>query len=101
MEYRLKRGFKPDIERVREVLEEVFPTEVHEEGEMLVISYGALKKVEIKIVEKKLSVITEANPQASEEMMLETNRRFRDFLLKATGYTAKQRIKQAKKDVQE
>ncbi len=98
MEYRLKRGFKPDIERVRGVLEEVFPTEVHEEGDMLVIGYGALKRVEVKIVEKKLSVITEANPEASEETMLETNRLFRDFLLKATGYTAKQRIKQAKKD---
>jgi hypothetical protein len=34
-----------------------------------------------------------------DELILDSNKRFRDFLLQSTGYTAKERLKQAKKDV--
>jgi len=33
--------------------------------------------------------------------ILQTNKAYRDFLLKATGYTAKERLKHAKKEVGE
>lgn len=96
MEYSFKRGFKPEIERIREALEETFPAEIREEGEKLVLSYEALKRIEVWIEGKKLNVVTESDPQAKDETILETNKRFRDFLEKATGYTAKQRMKKAK-----
>jgi len=100
MDYKFKRGFRPDIERIRGVLKEEFPSEIHEEDGKLQISYGALSKVEVWIEEKRLFVTTESNPDTREEVILDTNKRFRDFLEKATGYNAKQRVKQAKKDAQ-
>ncbi len=99
MEYTFKRGFKPDMERIRKVLEEEFPVEIRQEGEKLLLNYGALKSIEVWIESKKLNVITESVPGASDDLALDTNKRFRNFLDKATGYTAKQRLQMAKKEV--
>lgn len=99
MEYMFKRGFKPDIERIRKVLEEEFPGEIRQEGEKLLLSYGALKSIEVFVANKKLSVVTESAPGVTDDLVLDTNKRFRNFLEKATGYTAKQRLQMAKKEV--
>ncbi|MHC1631224.1 MAG: DUF5611 family protein [Methanotrichaceae archaeon] len=99
MDYSFKRGFRPDLNRIKDVLDEEFPYAVREEDDKLVASYRALKKIVIWIEGKKLFVVTESNPEADEEEILDTNKRFRNFLEKATGYTAKQRMKQAKKGV--
>jgi len=40
MEYSFKRGFRPELERIRAALEEEFPTEIREEGGRLLLSYG-------------------------------------------------------------
>jgi len=72
---------------------------VTEEGEKLIVSYGALARVEASILDKKLCVDTTPNPNVPDEEILETNRRFRKFLDGSTGYTAKQRVSKAKKDV--
>jgi len=99
MEYSFKRGFKPDLERIRSVLTEEFPTEITEAEGKLQLSYGALKSICIWIEGKKLNVTTESDSGAVDQVVLDTNKRFRDFLEKATGYTAKQRLQMAKKDV--
>jgi hypothetical protein len=39
--------------------------------------------------------------ELDDELILDTNKRFRDFLYQATGYTAKERVKMAKKEVQD
>jgi hypothetical protein len=100
MEYSLKRGFKPDLERIKSVLETEFLTEVRQDGEKLTLSYGALKSIEVWIEGKKLAVVTESEPGVNDDLVLETNKRFRNFLERATGYTAKQRLQMAKKEVQ-
>jgi hypothetical protein len=99
MEYSFKRGFKPELERIKAALEEEFPTEIREVGGKLLLSYGALKSIEVWVEGKKLFVTTESNDEAGDEIILDTNKRFRNFLERATGYTAKQRLKQAKKEV--
>ena len=99
MEYSFKRGFKPDLERIRSVLTEEFPTDIAETDGKLLLSYGALKSICIWIEGKKLNVTTESDSGASDQVVLDTNKRFRDFLEKATGYTAKQRLQMAKKEV--
>lgn len=88
------------MDRIKEVLQDSFQVPVTEEGGKLIVSYGALKRVEASIVDKKLCVDTTPNPNVSDEEILETNKRFRNFLDNATGYTAKQRVSKAKKDVQ-
>ena len=99
MDYSFKRGFKPDMERIRKVLEEEFLAEIKEENSKLSLSFGALKKIEVSINGKKLNVTTESDLGVSDELALDTNKRFRNFLEKATGYTAKQRLQMAKKEV--
>ncbi len=99
MDYTFKRGFKPDMERIQKALEEEFPCEIKEEDGKLLLSYGALKSIEVWIENKKLNVVTESAPGAADNLILDTNKRFRNFLEKATGYTAKQRLQMAKKEV--
>ena len=100
MEYKLKRGFSPDLERIKGVLETEFLSEVRQDGEKLTLSYGALKSIEVWIEGKKLAVVTESESGVSDYIAMDTNKRFRNFLESATGYTAKQRLQMAKKDVQ-
>ena len=99
MEYSFKRGFKPELDRIKSTLEEEFPTEIRVEGGRLLLSYGALKSIEVSIEGKKLAVTTESSDEVGDDLILDTNKRFRNFLEKATGYTAKQRLQQAKKEV--
>ena len=99
MEYSFKRGFKPELDRIKSTLEEEFPTEIREGDGRLLLSYGALKSIEVSIEGKKLVVNTESSDEVGDNLILDTNKRFRNFLEKATGYTAKQRLQQAKKEV--
>jgi len=99
MDYTFKRGFNADMDRIRKVLEEEFPTEIKEADGRLSLSFGALKSVHVWINGKKLVVTTESESNASDDQILDTNKRFRNFLEKATGYTAKQRLQMAKKEV--
>ncbi|HII01816.1 TPA: DUF5611 family protein [Methanosarcinaceae archaeon] len=97
-QYKLKRGFKPEIERIYSVMQECFPGEIVREGDVLETAYGAMSKITVSIENKKMVVDTASNPSMmDDETILQTNRYFRDFLYKATGYTAKERLKQAKK----
>jgi len=98
MEYSFKRGFRPELERIKTALEEEFPTAIREEGGRLLLSYGALKSIEVRVEGKKMLVTTEPSGKVGDEVILETNKRFRNFLERATGYTAKQRLQQAKKE---
>jgi hypothetical protein len=99
MDYPFKRGFKPDMARIRKTLEEEFPCEIREKNGKLFLSYGALNSIEVWIENKKLNVVTESAPGVADDLVLDTNKRFRNFLEKATGYTAKQRLQMAKKEV--
>ncbi len=99
MDYPFKRGFKPDMARIRKALEEEFPCEIREDNGKLFLSYGALNSIEVWIENKKLNVVTESSPGVADDLVLDTNKRFRNFLEKATGYTAKQRLQMAKKEV--
>ncbi len=99
MDYPFKRGFKPDIERIRKVLEEEFPCDIQQEDGKLTISYGAMKSIAVWIENKRLNVVTKSAQGVSDDVILDTNKRFRNFLEKATGYTAKQRLEMAKKEV--
>ncbi len=99
MDYPFKRGFKPNIDRIRDVLEEMFPCEIKQENGKLLFSYGAMKSVAVWIENKRLFVVTESATDVTDDVVLDTNKRYRDFLEGATGYTAKQRLQMAKKEV--
>ncbi|MGI5992102.1 MAG: DUF5611 family protein [Methanosarcina sp.] len=99
-QYKLKRGFKPDIDRIYSVMEECFPGGVSRNGDILETSYGAMSNIKVWIENKMLAVDTSSDKTVTDdEIVLQTNKAFRDFLYKATGYTAKERVKNAKKAV--
>ena len=99
-EYKLKRGYTPDIERIRNLLTECFETEILEKDGTLTTSYGALKEIKVCITNKKLCVDTVSdNSGIADDLILDTNKRFRTFLDNGTGYSSKDRIKNAKKEV--
>ena len=99
-EYKLKRGFKADMDRIYECLTESFPGEIRKEDDKYVTSYGILSSLTVWIEGKKLAVDTVSDTSVTDdELILDSNKRFRDFLFAATGYTAKERLKQAKKEV--
>ncbi len=58
------------------------------------LSYGALSTLTV-IVGEQLLIDTESRSDVPDDVMVDTNRRFREFLERATGYTAKQRAKKA------
>jgi len=99
--YKFKRGYSPELSRVAKCLEECFPCEIQMIKERCTLSYGAIERMEVWLDGKNLCIETTSNKRASDEVVLDTNRRFRLFLTKATGYTSKERIKQAKKEVEE
>lgn len=87
------------MERIEKVLAEEFPVEIKRDGEKLLLSYGALNSIEVWIENKRLFVTTKSASGIADDVVLDTNKRYRDFLEGATGYTAKQRLQMAKKEV--
>ncbi len=86
--------------RIREVLGKNFPAEIKEENGKCTINYGAFTQLSVWVDKKKLCVDTQSNKEAKDDIILDTNKRYRIFLEEATGYTAKERLAKAKKAVQ-
>jgi hypothetical protein len=63
------------------------------------IQYKALKTLDVSLGTDKKSIVveTESDTGVSDEDILDTNRRFRQYLDLVTGYTTKERVKLAKK----
>ena len=94
-EYAFKRGFKKEAHKhIVEALKACFGADVNVRDEEYVLSYGALRKMTIHVSDTLL-VETESRKDVPDALMIDTNARFRCFLEKATGYTAKQRAKKA------
>jgi hypothetical protein len=100
-EYSFKRGFSQDTGRIRSLLEKNFAAEIKEDNGKLTLSSGAFKQLTVWVDNKKLCVGTEYNKDVKDDVILDTNKRYRVFLEEATGYTAKERLAKAKKEVQE
>ncbi|NYT20381.1 MAG: hypothetical protein GKC07_01095 [Methanomicrobiales archaeon] len=98
-EYPVKRGLTKDLgSRMVDALRECFGVEVREVGDHYQISYGALRLLDVSTGKtgKTLIVHTESNTAASDDVILDTNRRFRRYLDSVTGFSTKERVKKAK-----
>jgi hypothetical protein len=71
---------------------------VHKVGDHYQINYGALKLLDVSLGKegKSLVVHTESNRNVTDEIILDTNRRFRRYLDVTTGFSTKERVKKAK-----
>ncbi|MDD1660461.1 MAG: DUF5611 family protein [Methanomicrobiales archaeon] len=99
----MKRGHTKDLRAtVTGAFRECFGVEPQPEAEKAVITFGALARLEVWPGSggKTVVVNTVSRKDASEAEILDTNRRFRTFLEKVTDFTAKERVKRAKKAVE-
>ena len=62
------------------------------------ITSGALRRLDVSvgIGEKSVIIDTESDMSASDEVILDTNKRFRKFLDAITGFSTKERVKRVK-----
>ncbi|KUG20802.1 hypothetical protein ASZ90_009457 [hydrocarbon metagenome] len=83
-------------------LRDCFGVEPEESDGRYTISFGALQRLEVWTGEKgkTLVVDTESNADVNDGVIMDTNRRFREYLYVVTGYTAKERAKKVKKSVE-
>jgi hypothetical protein len=97
VEYDIKKGWGRNIENeaLENMMREVFGN-VTKDGDMLVSSYGVLKRIEVKqLGPVLLHVATVPGDAKDDAQILDTKRRLNIFVEKATGFDAKARMKRA------
>ena len=102
-EYQVKRGHTKDLAGdVEKAFIDCFGVRPERGGDAFTISFGALSKMAVRIGEggKSIVVDTVSRRDADEATILDTNRRFRTFLDRVTGFSSKERVKRAKKAVE-
>ncbi len=98
-EYPIKRGLTKDLpERIVTELKNSFGVEPTKSGEAYRISHGALKRLDVTPGAGGKSVIidTESDKNASDDVIIDTNKRFRKYLDAITGFSTKERVKRSK-----
>lgn len=107
-EYPIKRGYTKEFAtRMVDGLTEFFGETAEENEGHYLISYGSFKRFEVYTGEKGKTLIVDSDSDMSifdrfsedeaNEIVLDTNRRFRQYLEHVTGYNTKERKKNAEK----
>ena len=102
-EYPIKRGLTKDLEtRIIAELKTNFGVEPEKTSTGFRIKSGALKRLDVSIGTDGKSVIidTESDTSASDDVIIDTNKRFRKYLDVITGFSTKERVKRAKSPVE-
>ena len=103
-EYPIKRGLTKDLEsRIVAELKNCFGVEPEKTARGYRIKAGALKRLDVTAGAGGKSVIidTESDIGAIDEVIIDTNRRFRKYLDAITGFSTKERVKRAKSVAEE
>jgi hypothetical protein len=103
-EYPIKRGLTRDLEaRVVAELKNCFGTEPEKTATGYRIRAGALRRLDVMVGPGSKSVIidTESDINAPDDIIIDTNKRFRKYLDAVTGFSTKERVKRAKSSVEE
>ncbi len=92
--YDVKRGLEKNLQppQLKALVTEVFGGAV-EEGDRIVVSFGALSKLTVWGEGKSLCVETQMRTDVSNDVASETISKYNAFLERTTGYTSKQRGK--------
>ena len=103
-EYPIKRGLTKDLEtRAVAELKTCFGVEPQKTEKGYRISFGALKRLDVfpGAGGKTVIIDTESDLSSGDEVIIDTNKRFRKFLDALTGFTTKERVKRAKSTAEE
>lgn len=96
-DYDIKRGHFKNIDgKLEEITEEIFGTFEKVEGKIRT-SFGALERLDIWLEGKKLIwVDTDLKTGVDDDTAMNTHRKYNEFLLRTTGFNAKERAKRLK-----
>ena len=96
-DYDIKRGHFRNIDgKIGDIMQEIFG-KVEKVEDSFVSSFGALVKVTARTPDKTvLQVDTIMNKDVPEDVAMNTVRKYNEFLLRCTGFNAKQRTKRLK-----
>ena len=98
-EYPIKRGLTKDLDaRIVTELRNGFGVEPEKTLKGYRIRAGALIRLDVMISPDGKSVVidTESDINASDAVILDTNKRYRRYLDAVTGFSTKERVKRAK-----
>jgi hypothetical protein len=103
-EYPIKRGYTKEFKkRMVDGIEKYFEIKPDESEGHYHIKYGALKRLEVFVGESGKTFVVDTISDLNiddDEVILDTNRRFRDYLKYVTGFSAKERAKKLKKSAE-
>jgi hypothetical protein len=103
-EYPIKRGLTKDLEaRAVAEIKNCFGKDAEKTAKGYRASFGAIKRLDVTLGKDSKSVIidTESDMTVSDEVIMDTNKRFRKYLDAVTGFSTKERVKRAKTPVGE
>ena len=106
-EYEVKRGNTADLDdRIKAGFADIFQITPKVSDGHYTIAYGSMKRLEVWAGEKNKTVLVETETDESvlklpdaeaDGIILDTNKKFRQFLDLVTCFTTKERVKRAKK----
>jgi hypothetical protein len=97
--YKFKRGFKPTKERLEEKIAFHFGGfEVR--GDAYIVRFGAIEELRLWLEGNFLCAESKTNPNVDSKTATKTLKAYNQFLEELTGYTAKERQKMLKKEVE-
>ena len=103
-EYPIKRGLTKDLEtRAVAELKNCFGMDAEKTAKGYRVSFGALKRLDVTLGAGNKTVIidTESDMKVNDDVIIDTNKRFRKFLDAVTGFSTKERVKRAKSVAEE
>ena len=98
-EYPIKRGLSKDLDaRIVSELKNSFGVEPEKTPNGYRIRTGALLRLDVMAGADGKSVVidTESDINASDKVILDTNKKYRKYLDAVTGFSTKERVKRAK-----
>ncbi|NLX47891.1 MAG: DUF5611 family protein [Euryarchaeota archaeon] len=93
MDYDIKKGNYKNLEGdgLKNMMEAAFGT-VTVEGGSLISSYGAMTRIEVRLISKtSLDINTVTDRSASPELAGDTIKKWNEFLERVTGFNSKER----------
>ncbi|MET1125097.1 MAG: DUF5611 family protein [Archaeoglobaceae archaeon] len=98
-EYRFKRGYKATRERLEELVRKHFGSFDVEDDFYVVRDFGAIEVLKMKLDGNRLLVESKTK-LTDDETAVKTIKTYNKFLEELTGYTAKERSKMLRKEVE-
>ncbi|NHW24206.1 MAG: DUF5611 family protein [Archaeoglobales archaeon] len=98
-EYKIKKGYEASNSRLEEILRKYFGNFSFESDYYVVRNFGGIEELRAK-VERRILLVETKTKLVDDETALKTLKTYNGFLEEFTGYSAKERQKMLKKEVE-